>query len=166
MIIQVDEEDNLIGLRAIKDFDKSDLIHRSVHLILMNSKGEMMLQKRAKGKRWYPGLYSYSVSGTVEDEAYFEAMDREMKEEIGLDLMFCRLFKYLHTDKKADNAWRVVYLAQSDEKVKPDKKEIDEVKWVKLKDLKKDLKNNPDAYTKPFAAGMNIFFKEYWKNYK
>ncbi|MFA4930995.1 MAG: NUDIX domain-containing protein [Patescibacteria group bacterium] len=167
LVMQVDEEDNVVGLREIGDFDQSDLIHRAVHLILLNSQGEMLLQKRAKGKRWYPNLYSYSVSGMVEDEPYFEAIERETKEEIGLkNLIFCRLFKYIHEDKKVDNAWCVVYLANSDKKIKADKKEVSRVKWIKLSALKKDLQENPQRYTPPFKKGMKIFFREHFDNYK
>ena len=159
-IMQVDEEDNIIGMRDIKDFSNSDLIHRSVHLILLNDRDEMLICRRAKTKRWYPDLYSYSVSGTVEDEPYFEAMQREMKEEIGLELPFARLFKYKYFDKKADNAWRVVYISRSNKKPKIDKKEVDEYQWIGLDELANELKNNPTKYTPPFLAGMKLFFEK------
>jgi isopentenyldiphosphate isomerase len=65
MCLEVDKNNRVIGLRSIPDFQTGKYIHRSAHLLLFNSKGDVLIQKRSSNKRWYPNLYTYSVSGTV-----------------------------------------------------------------------------------------------------
>lgn len=75
--IEVDEKDNVIGFRPRDDFYTGKYIHRASHLILFNSKNEILIQKRASTKKWYPNLYTFSVSGTVADESYEDCIKKE-----------------------------------------------------------------------------------------
>ena len=68
--IEVDKNNKKIGLRTISDFQTGKFIHRSAHLLLINSKNEILIHKRSSNKVWYPNLYTYSVSGTVKNESY------------------------------------------------------------------------------------------------
>ena len=58
-----------------------------VHLIIFNSKGEMLIQQRHPNKKNWPSLWDISVGGCVTaGETSVEAMIRETIEEIGIDL--------------------------------------------------------------------------------
>lgn len=59
--LEVDENDVVIGLRLRVDFYTGKYIPRSVHLILKNSKNQILLQMRSKDKVWVPNKLSYSV---------------------------------------------------------------------------------------------------------
>ncbi len=43
--IEVDKDDNRIGLRTKKEFYTGKFIHRASHLILFNSKNEILLHR-------------------------------------------------------------------------------------------------------------------------
>lgn len=161
LIIEVDENNNEIGLRSRKDFYGGKYIHRGVHLMLFNSKDEVAIMKRSANKRWYPNLYTFSVSGTVDNETTDECIVREIKEEIGLDLSPKELFTFYHADNQ-DRAFATLYSVISDIQIKPDPQEISEVKWVKLDWLKNNMKNHPENYTHTINEGMRI----YWERYK
>ena len=160
--IEVDENDNVIGLRPRDDFYTGKHIHRSAHLILFNSKNEILVQKRAPDKKWYPNLYTYSASGTVANESYEECMEKETKEEIGISVSFKFLFKYPFFDE-LDKAFHAVFTGKSDEEIKPDKKEMTEIKWIPAEELKKDIQENPGIYTPPFKEGMRVYFEKFYK---
>lgn len=49
-IIEVDENDNQMGLRPADDFYGGKYVHRTSHLILFNSKNEILLQLRSLEK--------------------------------------------------------------------------------------------------------------------
>ncbi len=157
-MIAVDEHDTIIGLRPSKDVYEGKCIHRAAHLVLFNPKDEILLQKRAEGKRWYPGLYTCSVSGTVEDESYEQCIKREMKEELGISVPVKFAFKFLY-EKGTDRAFHSVFVGRTDGEVKPDYYEMTEVKWITLDGLRADVKLHPEKYTPPFAEGI----RKYWR---
>jgi isopentenyldiphosphate isomerase len=160
LIIQVDENDKVIGLRPRKEFLGGKIIHRGCHLILFNSKNEFAIMKRSSNKRWYPNVYTFSVSGTVDNESYDDCIKREMVEEIGIDVLIKRLFTFRHFDN-SDNAFATVYSATSDKELTPDPYEISEVNWVTLDWLKGDMEKNPGKYCHTFLEGMKVYWEKY-----
>ncbi len=160
LIIEVNEENKVIGLRPRKDFYGGKIIHRGVHLMLFNSKNEIAIMKRSMNKRWYPGLYTFSVSGTVDDETNDECIKRETKEEIGMDVPFKSLFTFKHSDDQ-DSAFATLYSAISDLEFTPDPQEISQVDWVTLDWLKNDMLNYPTKYTHSMLEGMKIYYEKY-----
>jgi isopentenyldiphosphate isomerase len=161
-IIEVDKNDNQIGLRPRNDFYTGKHIHRASHLILFNSKNEILIQKRSPDKKWYPNLYTYSASGTVANESYDKCMKEEMKEEIGISIPFKYLFKYPFFDE-LDKAFHAVFVGRSDEEIIPDPTEITKIKWIAAGELRKDIEDHPEKYTPPFVAGMKKYFAEFYK---
>lgn len=60
------------------------LVHRVVHVLVFNSKGELLLQKRSLTRDVAPGKWDTSVGGHINPgEDPLEAARREMKEELG-----------------------------------------------------------------------------------
>ena len=163
LIMHVDENNNKIDLLPKSEIIKNNLWHRSVHLLLFNSKNQVLLQKRSSDKIIFPNLYTASVSGAVEDETYDQAMEREMKEEIGISVPFKKLFIYKSITDVA-KSFRTVYFAQSDKKVTVDKREAQSYKWITLPELKKDINENPDKYTPPLKQMMEIYFDKFGLN--
>ena len=61
------------------------LFHLQVHVCIFNEQGEMLIQQRQSTKRWYAGLWDYSVGGSaVAGDTSLAAAERETREELGL----------------------------------------------------------------------------------
>ena len=61
------------------------LFHLQVHVCIFNEQGEMLIQQRQTIKRWYAGLWDYSVGGSaVAGDTSLAAAERETLEELGL----------------------------------------------------------------------------------
>jgi len=82
----VDENDRVIGTaRRSECHGNPALIHRAVHVLVVNQKGDLLLQKRSARKDIQPGKWDTSVGGHLEiGESYRDAAVREMHEELGL----------------------------------------------------------------------------------
>ena len=158
-LIEVDKNDNQIGLRPRDDFFDSEYIHRASHLILFNSKNEILLQHRSPTKKVWPNLFTFSVDCTVANESYEDCIKREMQEEIGISINVKRLFTFPYFDN-IDKAWHCVFVGKTDDKITPDSREIQEIKWIDADELKEDILKNPDIYVPPFIEGMNKYFDE------
>lgn len=161
--IEVDENDNVIGVRPRDDFYIGKYIHRASALILFNSKNEILIQKRAPTKKWHPNRYTYSVSGTVaENETYESCIKKEMKEEIGISIPVKFLFKAFHGGSR-DKVFYAVYIGKSDDKIRFEENEITKIEWVPADKLRKDIEKNPEKYTPTLVEGMKKYFAEFYR---
>ena len=66
---------------------KEGLWHKAVALFVVNSKNQVLLQKRSSNKKLWPNLWDMTAGGHVlAGEFGFQAIIREIKEEIGIDV--------------------------------------------------------------------------------
>lgn len=146
-------------VRDKKDVHRLGLIHRHAHVYFLNSKGEILLQKRTKNKKAYPGLWDASASGHVSSEqSSVEAMQRETLEELGQSLPLAA-FKYIFTDREnmilnngthTENAYNDIYVTDSDvslEKFVLPINEVEEVRWISKKEFKKWVQGQGEPLT-------------------
>ncbi len=92
----VNERDEVTGRAPRSEVHARGLLHRAVHVLVFNSRGEIFLQKRSMKKDRQPGVWDSSCSGHVDSgEDYDQTALRELGEEIGLHLATPpqRLFK-------------------------------------------------------------------------
>lgn len=92
----VDDRDRVIGKQTRREVHARGLKHRAVHILVVNERGEVYLQKRSFKKDTFPGAWDSSASGHVDSgETYDACAVREAREEIGLFLKRTpkRLFK-------------------------------------------------------------------------
>lgn len=81
----VNERDEVIGQRPRHEVHRLGLMHRAVHVLVFNSRGQVFLQKRSMNKDRQPGLWDSSSSGHVDSgEDYDTCAVRELGEELGL----------------------------------------------------------------------------------
>ena len=81
----VDESDNPTGTATRSEVHAQGLIHRAVHVFVLNRNGDLYLQKRSLHKDMNPGVWDSSVSGHLDaGENYADAAIRELGEEMGI----------------------------------------------------------------------------------
>src|SRR6267154_5416763 len=92
----VNEHDEVVSRAPRREVHARGLLHRAVHVLVFNARGEVFLQKRSMTKDKSPGLWDSSASGHVDSgEDYDTCVVRELREEIGLSISQAprRLFK-------------------------------------------------------------------------
>jgi isopentenyl-diphosphate delta-isomerase len=145
----LNEEGEKTGKAMKSEAHRLGLLHRGAHVYIINSQKQLLLQKRAKSKAGYPGLWFMSAGGHIASgETSLEAAQKEVREELGFDLpfsMFTLLFTMRfpiikHNDNFIDNEFGDIYLVRSDVallEVKFPIREVEEVKWINIKDFEK-----------------------------
>jgi len=83
----VNERDEVIERAPRKEVHARGLLHRAVHVLVFNSRGQLFLQKRSMLKDTAKGKWDSSASGHLDSgEDYDVCAVREVREEIGLKL--------------------------------------------------------------------------------
>jgi len=137
----VDREGRIISIapRSIVHGNPS-MLHRVVHVLIFNSKGELLLQKRASHKDVAPGKWDTSVGGHVGlGEDILTAAKREMLEELGIVSQNLRfLYTYIHSnDYESELVY--TYCTIHDGPFNFNRKEIEEVAFWNFADIHKSL---------------------------
>lgn len=83
----VNERDEVIGVVRRGDAHRDPaLLHRSVQVLVVESAGRILLQRRSLAKDLFPGYYCASASGHVmAGDEYLTTARRELSEELGIE---------------------------------------------------------------------------------
>ncbi|MFQ6020532.1 MAG: isopentenyl-diphosphate Delta-isomerase [Candidatus Aenigmatarchaeota archaeon] len=160
-IILVDENDNEIGFEEkIKAHMNGGKLHRAFSIFVFNSKGQLLIQKRAEDKYHFGDLWANTCcSHPRKGETLEQAVHRRLKEEFGFDCELKEVFSFIYkADFKnglSENEFDHVFIGKYDGEVKPDFKEISEWKWINIEELRKDIQENPDKYTPWFKIAID-----------
>jgi len=170
-LILVDEKDNEIGYEEKAKGHIGDLpLHRAFSVVIFNSKGQMLIQKRSDKKKTWPGFWANACcSSPRRGEEVIEAAKKRLKEELGFDCDLRFLFKFRYKAKYneewGENEIDWVFEGKYDGPVNPNKEEIGDFKFIDVDELKEDVKNNPKKYSPWFLIilkklyGLNIDIK-------
>ncbi|MBI2133115.1 NUDIX domain-containing protein [Candidatus Woesearchaeota archaeon] len=133
MVDIVDEKDKVISTTTKREMVENALLHRAARVVLLNSKGEVLVQKRSEKKKVYPGCWDIGVAETVQSgESFEEAATRGLNEEMGVsDVIGDFLFKTKFLSKD-NNVIYKVFEAFYDGDVKVQEEEVDEARFVPL----------------------------------
>jgi len=153
-----DEDNNFLDVQKMKSqAHKNGLWHRTAHIWIYNSNGEILLQLRAKNKDIYPNVWDISAAGHIgAGEDIVISGLREVEEEISLklkekDLDFYKILKKQTSFKDfQDNEFHYVYISKFEgdiSNLKKQEEEVQELKFIPISKLEEDLKLNPKNYT-------------------
>ena len=141
------EDGSLAGYKAGRgETHRKGLWHRTVHIWILNSQAEVLLQKRAMDKETFPGLWDISCAGHVDaGELPEDAAIRELSEELGIQISKKEL-QYLFTIRQCyhkdnpliiDNEFAEVFLLRSTQDIDSMKcnEEVTDLKWADISEL-------------------------------
>ena len=152
-VILVDENDKETGVEEKIKAHKDGKLHRAFSIFVFNSKGELLLQKRAKEKYHSGGLWSNTCCGHPRPNESLEgAAHRRLKEEMGFDCALVHLDStcFIYKTKINDlfeNEYDHIFVGKFDQDPRPNTAEAESYKWINQSELTKDILANPDKYT-------------------
>lgn len=133
------------------------MLHRVVHILIFNSRGELLLQKRASNKDVAPEKWDTSAGGHVlPGEDILTAAKREMFEELGVipdTLKF--LYTYIYSDEY-ESELVYTYWTVYDGPFNFNRAEIEEIAFWKIEDIKNFI--NFDLFSNNFKQEFFRYF--------
>jgi 16S rRNA (adenine1518-N6/adenine1519-N6)-dimethyltransferase len=152
----VDEHD-----RPVRGVDRATvhsekLLHRAVHIFVLNSAGELFLQRRSYRKDTFPRKWDSSAAGHVDvEESYDACASRELREELGLTAEPIEIARVAASEKTGQEFIRV-YLAQAEEIVDLNEQEIETGGFFPVSIVDEWIESRPGD----FASGFLECYRE------
>ncbi|MEE9322774.1 MAG: NUDIX domain-containing protein [Granulosicoccus sp.] len=151
----VDENDKVTGRATREEIHRLKLMHRSVHIMLHDSRGSWFVQKRSLLKKTGAGLWDASVAGHVDSgETYRQCALREIDEELGIQVADSALIPCGHLRPSAANGFEFtdMFLFTSDAELTLAPDEIDDGRWLDTDELSAWLVASPEEFTGVFLT--------------
>ena len=159
-VVLVDEHDNEIGTMEKMEAHQKGVLHRAFSILLFNSKGELLLQKRAKSKYHSAGLWTNTCcSHPLPGESMETATQRKLEQEMGIVLQpeFAYKFIYKATlDRNLiEHEYDHVFIGTFDGSPTINREEVEDWKFSDLSSIRTDINKNPQDYTTWFKLIVN-----------
>lgn len=118
-------------------YQPKDTYRIACGVVIFNSQGQMLIQKRHQDKILFPGMWDISAAGSViSGESSQMAIERELKEELGLSVDFSNIRPKLTTHFPA--GFCDFYTLELDvdlDELTLQKEEVTAVKWASLAEI-------------------------------
>ena len=159
-VILVDNQDQVVGYMEKLEAHQKAALHRAVSVFIINSKGEWLLQQRAKDKYHSNSLWTNTCcTHPYPGERVLEAANRRLEEEMGMHAHLQQVFHFTYlapldnqlTEHELDH----VFVGFTDQTPIPNSSEVKNYAYKTPQWVLNDITNNPDKYTEWFKKVAN-----------
>ncbi len=187
-VILVDENDRQIGsMSKVESHSGAGFLHRAFSVLLFNSEGKLLVQKRAASKITFPSVWANSCCShpldTVDeremdgDSGVISAAIRKLEQELGINPTEIspdafRLISRMIYKARADDIWVEheldhILFARADVRLTLNHNEVEEVRWVDEKELGLLVNGSPqngEVIAPWFLHIKDLFLDHWWDN--
>ncbi len=152
-LILVDEDDCEVGFREKVACHIGDgILHRAFSVFIFNSKGELLIQRRALDKMLWGGFWSNSCcSHPRRGEEIEDAAARRIVEELGIACGLRYIYKFRYAavfgNEGSEREVCSVFVGRCDDEVVVDTEEVSDFRWIGVDELFCDVSSGPENYT-------------------
>ena len=151
-VILVNEKDEPVGTMEKLEAHDKGLLHRAFSILIYNSKGQLLLQRRAAHKYHSQGLWSNTCcSHPRPGESLLAAGARRLKEEMGIEAALSISGSFIYKTELPgniiENEYDYVLKGVTDVIPVINKDEVADFKYMDVDELKADIEQHRDLYT-------------------
>jgi len=151
-VILVDENDNQTGKMPKMQAHLEARLHRAVSVFVFNSTGEWLIQKRAQNKYHSKGLWTNTCcTHPTPGESVLASAERRLMQEMGISCKLTEVFSFIYLEElengMSEHEFDHVFTGISDHHPNPDSDEVMDWTYTDFNSLKKDIAENPEAYS-------------------
>jgi len=134
----VDSTNTVIGAMPRNQMRAQSVIYQVTYILVFNSGGDLLVQRRTDTKDVYPGLLDLAAGGVVlAEESYEVSAARELEEELGISVPLNRHFDIWFEDSTcspANRNWGRVFSCVHDGPFSLQASEVVSVEFMPLDD--------------------------------
>ena len=151
-VILVDESDQELGFMEKMEAHRKGVLHRAFSVLLFNSKGEVLLQKRSAFKYHSARLWTNTCCSHPKPAENIDvAVRRRLQEEMGIDSKPEFAYKFIYKTALDNNLTEheldYVFIGTFDGKPVINSHEVDDWKFVSLDAARQHINLHPELYT-------------------
>ncbi|MFH0714568.1 MAG: NUDIX domain-containing protein [Candidatus Diapherotrites archaeon] len=156
----VDEGDRKIGTTDFKTAYRDGQRIRVVQIWVVNSKGEILLQRRGHNTILYPDTWDSSAGEHVQTcETYEQAAIRGLKEELSLQnpsiTLVEKMVSHIQTPVFHSNVFLSLFLCPTDDMAIPLEGELQDAKFWKWNEIEDAVSKQPNQFSGTFQNVWN-----------
>jgi isopentenyl-diphosphate delta-isomerase len=158
-VILVNENDEEIGTAGKLEVHRTGVLHRAFSVFVVNSRGEMLLQRRAHDKYHCGGLWSNTACGHPRPgEDTRAAAVRRTREEMGftceLEPASVLLYRTNVGGGLTEHEYDHLFVGKFDGEPSPSEAEVAEWRWVETETLLVEVAADKDRFTPWFLLAL------------
>jgi isopentenyl-diphosphate delta-isomerase len=159
-VILVDVHDKEIGTMEKMEAHRKGALHRAFSIMVFNSKGEVLLQKRAQGKYHSGGLWTNACcSHPRPGDDISDTINRKLMSEMGITLVPTFTFKFLYRadvgNGLVEHEFDHVYSGTCDTIPSINLQEVEDWKFMGQAELLEHIDAFPALYTPWFRIMLS-----------
>jgi len=167
-VILVDKKDKQLGTIGKIEAHKKGLLHRAVSVLIFNSNGHILLQKRAKNKYHSGGLWSNAAcTHPMPNETIEDAAKKRLLFEMGIDADLSKRTSFIYNafldNDMIEHELDYIFFGISDCKPVPNADEVEDYKFISYLNLITEIEQYPEDYTVWFKIILKEAEKEIFK---
>jgi len=160
-VVLVDERDNPVGVEAkLPAHERGGRLHRAFSVFIVNASGKMLLQRRARGKYHFGGLWTNACcSHPRPGYDVADAARARLREEFGFDAPLSAAFSFVYRAEDpgtglTEHEFDHVFIGEFNGTPRPNPEEIEAWEWVDPSQLLLDVERQPAKYTPWFRIAL------------
>lgn len=177
IVVLVDEDNNVLGTTPKATVHGPNTpLHRAFSSFIFNSRGEILLQQRAKSKKTWPLVWSNTCCGHPGlDESNRDAAIRRLQDELGMNVDIIEEvapYRYTFTRfgiMENENCPILVGFSDSEPVLNPD--EVESTQWMPWEEFVKETEHNENLKWSEWCVEevqillQNERFQELWNTH-
>jgi isopentenyl-diphosphate delta-isomerase len=159
MLVLVDENDREIGVEEKLAAHRAGQLHRAFSIFIFNSRGELLITRRAPEKYHSPGLWTNTCCGHPRPgEATSDAALRRLREETGIVCEIVHKQEFIYRvefdNGLVEHEYDHVFVGTYGGALAIDPQEADAIEWIDPKRALADIAARPERYTAWFKLAL------------
>lgn len=155
LVVLVDENDLQTGVAGKMEAHEKGLLHRAFSVFIFNSKGQLLLQRRAMEKYHSPGLWTNTCcSHPRVGEDIMEAAHRRLSEEMGMSCELRKAFSFVYRAELEngliEHEYDHVFIGHTDTLPQLNLSEAMDYQYESISEVSKQMSAEPQNFTSWF----------------